>query len=120
MDICIEANENNVVAQKLAREFRKELRMTRTSQSDNVQELIKHCIQVAQHRVSTKLAYPYFVLKRADPICETSCAFCFQPFAPRQHARQLSCGHIFHRKCVDKALLKLCHTTCPCCSRVVC
>ena len=119
MDICIEANENNIVAQQLAREFRRELKATKTSDC-NVRELIQQCIKAAQHRVSTKLAYPYFVLKRADPICETSCAFCFQRFAPREHARQLSCGHIFHRKCVDKALLKECHNTCPCCSRVVC
>lgn len=45
------------------------------------------------------------------------CPICFENFAQDTCARKLTCGHLFHRNCIDPWLLWRCYK-CPLCRRV--
>lgn len=55
---------------------------------------------------------PLHVIKQSD-LCGDDCSICLEPFKIRQHARKLCCTHTFHKKCIDRWLLK--SRVCPCC-----
>jgi hypothetical protein len=46
------------------------------------------------------------------------CTICASEFTPTQFYRELSCGHIFHKKCIDKWLFD-CEPFCPNCRQPV-
>ena len=46
-------------------------------------------------------------------IPEDICAICLEGFKIRQHSRMFNCSHIFHKKCVDRWLVK--SPRCPTC-----
>ena len=52
------------------------------------------------------------IIKRSDLPCN-DCPICLEPFKLRQHAKQLPCQHMFHKKCIDKWLNR--SHLCPCC-----
>lgn len=53
----------------------------------------------------------FYVNKRTCPIDD--CAICLDGFKAKQRCRELPCGHIFHKKCVDRWLKK--NPRCPIC-----
>ena len=44
---------------------------------------------------------------------EDDCPICLDGFKCRQHCRKLQCSHVFHKKCVDRWLVK--NVQCPVC-----
>tara|TARA_Y100000589_G_scaffold181492_1_gene171823 strand:- start:466 stop:1086 length:621 start_codon:yes stop_codon:yes gene_type:complete len=57
-------------------------------------------------------------IKENDPLVinKEHCSICFQPFIEGEFKRTLSeCKHTFHKKCVDKWLVKSKNMSCPIC-----
>ncbi|KZV46357.1 hypothetical protein F511_07909 [Dorcoceras hygrometricum] len=50
----------------------------------------------------------------SDSCPEQECAICLMEFVPDTEVNCLSCGHIFHKLCLEK-WLKYWNTTCPLC-----
>ncbi len=46
------------------------------------------------------------------------CTICASEFTPTQFYRELPCGHVYHKKCIDKWLFD-CEPLCPNCRRPV-
>ena len=53
-----------------------------------------------------------FVVSKSD-IPGDDCPICLDGFKCRQHCRRFDCSHVFHKKCIDRWLLKNVH--CPGC-----
>lgn len=56
---------------------------------------------------------------RFDAMCgceegEHECSVCLSPFKPESEINHLSCGHLFHKECLDK-WLDYWNITCPLC-----
>ena len=47
------------------------------------------------------------------------CIFCSDYMKPRELKRTLSCGHEFHKKCLDKWIYKFYADSCPCCKKEI-
>lgn len=50
---------------------------------------------------------------RRENCPDEDCAVCLEAFKPRQHCRRLHCGHIFHKRCADRWLVRT--PQCPLC-----
>jgi hypothetical protein len=46
-------------------------------------------------------------------VAEGDCAVCLEPLSSTQSVRRLTCSHLFHKRCVDKWLVR--RGTCPLC-----
>nr|XP_016477959.1 PREDICTED: probable E3 ubiquitin-protein ligase XERICO [Nicotiana tabacum] len=58
---------------------------------------------------------------RYDSVCisnhsEQECSVCLTKFEPDTEINRLSCGHVFHKLCLEK-WLKYWHVTCPLCRK---
>ena len=45
------------------------------------------------------------------------CSICLQETKETEYSRLLKCGHKFHKKCIDKWIIK--HNTCPICRTLI-
>lgn len=45
---------------------------------------------------------PYSLIKNTDETKGEECSICLEKYRPGTYKRKLSCGHIFHKKCIDK------------------
>ncbi len=54
-------------------------------------------------------------IKEDDKIIDEKCSICLNEFKTGEYKRELFCGHTFHKKCIDKWLLKSNKMTCPLC-----
>jgi hypothetical protein len=45
--------------------------------------------------------------------CENDCSICLESFRLRQHIKELPCGHMFHKNCIDRWVAR--SEVCPCC-----
>lgn len=46
---------------------------------------------------------------------EITCSICLDLFKEGLYKRTLTCGHVFHKKCIDKWITKDFQKTCPIC-----
>jgi len=44
-----------------------------------------------------------------------TCTMCFEEYKENEYKRTMKCGHVFHKKCIDKWLNKYNKTDCPNC-----
>lgn len=62
---------------------------------------------------------PYRKIKRDSGSADENCCLCLESYTPGEYKRVLTCGHIFHKKCIDQWFLKdkteLEDCTCPLC-----
>jgi len=53
--------------------------------------------------------------KVKDPeLCQSCCPICIDNFKENEYFRELSCKHVFHKKCIDRWFKKD-HSDCPMC-----
>lgn len=57
-----------------------------------------------------------FIVNKSNKPCD-DCPICLDEFKCRQHCRRFDCSHVFHKKCIDKWLIK--NTHCPVCRACV-
>tara|TARA_B100001121_G_C18567150_1_gene563252 strand:- start:353 stop:721 length:369 start_codon:yes stop_codon:yes gene_type:complete len=62
---------------------------------------------------------PYKLIRESDDIIKNknSCPICLETYEVGKYKRVLPCGHIFHKKCIDKWLKK--KLICPICRKTV-
>ena len=62
-------------------------------------------------------------IKPTDPIIHEKCVICLDNYERGTYKRVLKCGHVFHKKCVDRWFCKLSEydkdLTCPICRKKV-
>jgi len=62
-------------------------------------------------------------IKPTDPIIHEKCVICLDNYEHGTYKRVLKCGHVFHKKCVDRWFCKLSEydkdLTCPICRKKV-
>jgi|LauGreDrversion4_2_1035121.scaffolds.fasta_scaffold1015157_1 hypothetical protein len=62
-------------------------------------------------------------IKTTDPIIHDKCVICLDKYEYGTYKRVLKCGHVFHKKCVDRWFCKLTEydkdLTCPICRKKV-
>lgn len=56
-------------------------------------------------------------IREDDPLVQNQCDcyICFDPYKPKELKRVLKCGHVFHKKCIDKWLKH--KSSCPECRK---
>ena len=47
--------------------------------------------------------------------CKSSCPVCLEKFKDNEFKRELKCGHVFHKKCIDKWIKH--QNSCPICRK---
>jgi hypothetical protein len=52
-------------------------------------------------------------IKLGDKVLGSTCSICQDEYQIKEYKRELSCGHLFHKKCIDKWLKT--NLTCPFC-----
>jgi hypothetical protein len=57
-------------------------------------------------------------VKPETDICQETCPICIDEFKPNELYRNLTCGHQFHKKCIDRWFRKD-HSDCPMCRQSV-
>lgn len=55
----------------------------------------------------------YKQITNTDPLLEKECCICLSEYKIKEYKRELTCGHIFHKRCCDRWLKK--NNTCPIC-----
>jgi len=58
-----------------------------------------------------ELVPKYKQIKNGDKLIGQSCPICQDEYRPKEYRRELSCKHIFHKKCIDKWLKS--NLSCP-------
>ena len=62
-------------------------------------------------------------IKPTDPLIHDKCVICLDNYEHGTYKRVLKCGHVFHKKCVDRWYCKLSEydkeLTCPICRKKV-
>ncbi len=66
-----------------------------------------------QHQNHKLQKFPKYQLGKKDDINE-KCIICLENYTQKCYKRNLPCNHYFHKKCIDKWILK-CKPTCPLC-----
>jgi hypothetical protein len=56
----------------------------------------------------------YYRVKENDKVMDNDCSICLSCFSKNEYHRTLECGHVFHKKCIDK-WFKCNHSDCPMC-----
>jgi hypothetical protein len=44
----------------------------------------------------------YKKIKEGDPLINDDCSICLEKFIKGEYKRELTCGHTFHKRCIDK------------------
>lgn len=57
------------------------------------------------------------VIKSDDPLIKEICVVCHEDYKCGEYKRSLNCGHIFHKKCIDKWLKT--NLSCPYCRLLI-
>ena len=62
---------------------------------------------------------PYKLIRETDDIIKNnnSCPICLEKYEVGKYKRVLPCGHVFHKKCIDKWLKK--KLVCPICRKTL-
>lgn len=91
--------------------------------SDNKHELL--CISYdlnnnEQIKEEIKEEIPkYRLIKKDDKLIKEGekCVICLEKYKVNEYKRELKCGHVFHKKCIDKWFKKSCcdNKSCPLC-----
>ena len=86
--------------------------------SDSKHELI--CISYdLNNNEETKEEIPkYRLIKKDDKLIKDGekCVICLEKYKVNEYKRELKCGHVFHKKCIDKWFKKCCdNKSCPLC-----
>lgn len=58
----------------------------------------------------------YFLIRDTDCIVGEECPICLEQYIPGIYKRTLSCGHYFHKKCIDE-WFKRENMDCPLCRK---
>ena len=61
----------------------------------------------------SELVPKYKQIKNGDKLIGQSCPICQDEYKPKEYRRELTCKHIFHKKCIDKWLKS--NLSCPYC-----
>ena len=80
-------------------------------------DLLCEKLNLTRIKPESKLG-PYKKVKRDDPLIDSNCVICLDKFKENGFKRDLKCGHIFHKKCIDK-WLKNHSGNCPICRKNV-
>lgn len=107
-------NENYVENKKLSKIFSKEvvknvnLLTSYTDYESYIVDCIKHTFHIL--KMQNILGKSQKVKDKFD-----FCIFCSDYMKVGEFKRTLCCGHIFHKKCIDKYIYKFYASQCPCC-----
>jgi hypothetical protein len=71
-----------------------------------------------QRREQIKSIGKYKKIKDTSVLQEKSCPICIDEFVCGEYNRTLDCGHVFHKKCIDRWFKKN-HSDCPMCRKVI-
>ena len=63
---------------------------------------------------------PYYRIKDSDSLVKNKerCVICLEDYKSGTYKRKLSCGHIFHKKCIDKWFKKSNNINCSVCRKM--
>lgn len=83
---------------------------------ENTIDLLCEKLSLKRNKPEEKLG-PYHKIKENDIIVKKGeiCPICREKYCQGLYKRELSCHHIFHKKCIDRWLRK--NTSCPVCKK---
>jgi hypothetical protein len=117
LNISIESNTLSDFAEKVSKTFGKIVRKNLDYFTEDItpEEYIIDCIKKSYHTTKLKQNIGTYSIKKNSKL--EYCMFCIENITRKQHIRTLECGHVFHRKCVDRYLFDYNQNTCPCCRK---
>ncbi len=83
---------------------------------ENVPSYVDNCLQCTMHHIHAEQNLGKY---RKNKDVMNICKFCLKSVTTNEYIRTLKCGHVFHRKCIDRWIFSLHNDTCPCCSKSI-
>ena len=112
--------ENNTIAEnnKISKVFSKQVFQNThlIEQFDDYESYIVECIKNTFHVLKMQHA-----LGKSSRVKDNDsfCIFCNESMKQNEFKRVLSCGHEYHKKCIDKWIFKYYSSFCPCCKKEI-
>ena len=113
LDIEIECLDiPNDIKQKFFEEFNNRLDLL--NNSNEIEHTICRSLTcVLYNKPTDMLKEKYKKIKKEEEY--KKCNICFEQFKENQYKRDIKCGHLFHKKCIDKWINKYHKVNCPVC-----
>ena len=115
MDVKIEQKKQNKYINDVSKAFAKKVKKdVHLVEGDDICQYIDICVQNSISEVNIKDTLGKYC--KVDSIdCKVSCVLCMTKYQQGEYKRRLPCGHVYHRKCIDRWLFNYNNTTCPSC-----
>ena len=110
--IDFESFDSKVLQKVFCKEITKNINML--DNNCNYESFLESCVNNTVHILNIQEKLGKSIRAKED---FGYCIFCSEQIKKNEFKRILPCNHEFHKKCIDKWLLKYYSNQCPCCKQ---